>query len=136
MREHPAALEFIRRCAVLGETAAPIEQGRLIRIPVVVLAGAYLSLLVATLATSIGLLRADFRKTVGPLVILTLLVFGYNAAAALEIAILHVFDGPRYSTIQFCFTVFAEFLALRLLLEVLGHLIRWGRPIQTSTPGE
>jgi len=33
-------------------------------------------------------------------------------------------------------TVRAEFLALRLLLEVVLQLIRWGRPIQTSAPGE
>jgi hypothetical protein len=117
LREYPAAVEFIRRSAVLGETAPPIEQGRLIRLPVAFLANAYLTLLVLTLAISAATLRADFRKTIGPLVALTLLVFAYNAAACLEVAIIHVFDGPRYSTVQFCFTLLAEFLALRLLLE-------------------
>jgi hypothetical protein len=117
VREHPAALEFIRRSTVLGETAAPIEQPRLIRITVAFLAGAYLVLLALTLALSAASLRANFRKTIGPLVALTLLVFAYNAAASLEVAILQVFDGPRYSTVQFCFTLLAEFLALRLLVE-------------------
>jgi hypothetical protein len=116
LHDYPAALEFLRRSAVLGETAAPIEQGRLIRLPVALLAHAYLPLLVVILAISAVSLRADFRKIIGPLAALTLLVFGYNAAASLEVAIMQVFDGPRYSTIQFCFTVLAEFLALRLLV--------------------
>ena len=64
------------------------------------------------------------------------LVFAYNAAACLEVAITHAFDVPRYSTIQFCCTILAEFLTLRLLLDTFVQLIRWGRPIHTSTPGE
>lgn len=133
---YPAVLEFIRRSTLLGETAPPIEQGRLIRLPIVFLSGAYLPLLAITLVISAACLHRDFRKHVGWLATLTLLAFAYNAAACLEVAIMQVFDGPRYSTIQFSFTVLAEFLALRLVLEALLQLIRVGRPIQTSAPGE
>lgn len=132
----PGALEFIRRSAALGETAAPIEQPRAIRMTVAFLARAYLPLLALTLVISAACLRTEFRKRAGPLAAVTLLVFAYNAAACLEVAIMQVFDGPRYSTVQFCFTILAEFLALRLVLEGVLQLIRWGRPIQTSTPGE
>jgi hypothetical protein len=124
LRGYPAVLEFIRRSAVLGETAPPIEQGRLIRLPIVFLSGAYLALLGITLVISAACFRRDFRKQMGWLTALTLLAFAYNAAACLEVAIMQVFDGPRYSTIQFSFTVLAEFLALRLVLEVVLQLIR------------
>jgi hypothetical protein len=133
---YPAAVDFIRRSALLAETAPPIEQGRLVRVPIVFLSGAYLPLLGITLVAAAACVRRDFRKRAGWLVALTLLAFAYNAAACLEVAIMQVFDGPRYSTVQFSFTVLAEFLALRLVLEALLQLIRWGRPIQTSAPGE
>jgi hypothetical protein len=133
---YPPALELIGRSAVLGETAPPIEQNRLLRWTIAFLASAYLPLLALTLVISAASLRTDLRKKMGWLAGVTLLVFVYNAAACLEVAILQVFDGPRYSTVQFCVTLFAEFLALRLVLEGVLHLIRWGRPIHTSTPGE
>ena len=130
------AREWLPRSAYLAEAAPSIEQGRVIRLPIVFLSGAYLPLLGLTLMTAVGCLRRDFRKKVGWLAVLTLLAFAYNAAACLEVAIIASFDGPRYSNVQFCCTVLAEFLALRLLLEVVLQVIRWGRPIQTSAPGE
>jgi hypothetical protein len=133
---YPGTIEFIQRSALLGETAPPIEQPRLIRKVVAFLARAYLPLFALALVISATCLWTDCRKRLGPLAAVTLLVFAYNAAACLEVAIMQVFDGPRYSTVQFCFTVFAEFLALRLVLEGVLQLIRWGRPIQTSAPGE
>ena len=139
-REHlnayPPARDWLPRLPQLAETAPPIEQGRLIRRPIAFLAGAYLPFLGLTLATVVGCLRREFRKRVGWLAAVTLLVFAYNFGACLEVAIIATFDGPRYSTVLFCTTVLAEFLALRLVLEVLLQSIRWGRPIQTSTPGE
>jgi hypothetical protein len=119
LNAYPAALEFIRRSALLGETAPPVEQRRIIQKIVVFLARAYLPLLALTVVISLACLRREVRKKIGPLLVLTLLVFAYNAAASLEVAIMQVFDGPRYSTVQFCFTVFAEFLALRLVAEAL-----------------
>jgi hypothetical protein len=136
LNAYPGAVEFIRRSALLGQTASPIEQARLLHKTLAFLARAYLPLLALTLVIAATCLQTDWRKRLGRLAILTVLVFAYNAAACLEVAIIQVFDGPRYSTVQFCFTLFAEFLALRLVLEGVLQLIRWGRPIQTSTPGE
>jgi hypothetical protein len=139
-REHlsayPPAQVWLPRLPQLAETAPPIEQGRLIRRPIAFLAGAYLPLLGLALATVVGCLQCEFRKRVGWLATVTLLVFAYNFGACFEVAIIATFDGPRYSTVLFCTTLLAEFLALRLVLEVLLQSIRWGRPIQTSTPGE
>jgi hypothetical protein len=78
---------------------------------------AYLPLLGITLLIALACLQRGFRKRVGWLTVLTLLAFAYNAAACVEVAIIATFDGPRYSTVQFCCTVLAEFLALRLILE-------------------
>jgi hypothetical protein len=128
LNAYPPARTWLPRSAYLAETAPSIEQGRVIRLPIVFLSGAYLPLLGLTLMAAVGCVRRDFRKRVGWLVALTLLVFAYNAAACLEVAIVASFDGPRYSTVQFCCTLLAEFLALRLLLEVLFQLIRWAAP--------
>ena len=114
---YPPALELIRRNAALAESAPPIEQSRLIRLLVIFLAVAYLPLLALTLLITAACLWRNFRKRVGWLVGLTLFIFAYNMAACLEVAIIHTLDVPRYSTIQFCFTVLAEFLAVRVLLE-------------------
>jgi len=84
----------------------------------------------------VAFFRRDYRQRVGWLMGLTLFVFSYNAAACLETAVIHSLDVPRYSTVQMFFTLLAEFLAAWLLLESLLQSIRWGRPIQTSAPGE
>ena len=132
-REHlnayPPSREWLRRSGYLAEAAPAIEQGRLIRLPIVFLSVAYLPLLGITVATAVGCVRRDFRKRVGWLTAVTLLTFAYNAAACLEVAIIATFDGPRYSTVQFCCTVLAEFLALRLLLESVfaARALRRGR---------
>ena len=133
---YPPAVELIRRSALLGQTAPVIQQNRLMRKAISFLARAFLPLLALTLVVSGSCLRANVGKSMGWLAALTLLVFAYHFAACFEVAIIQVFDGPRYSTVLFCFTLLAEFLAMRLLLEALLHLIRWGRPIQTSAPGE
>jgi hypothetical protein len=129
LNAYPPARAWLPRSAHLAETAPSIEQGRVIRLPIVLLSGAYLPLLGITLAIGLGCVRRDFGKKVGWLVVLTLLVFGYNAAASLEVAIIHTLDFARYSTVQFCCTVLAEFLALRLILEsvVAGYALGRGR---------
>jgi hypothetical protein len=136
LKAYPPASDWLLRSASLADAAPSIEQGRLIRLPVVFLSAAYLPLLGITLLAALACVRTAFRKRVGWFAALTLLVFAYNAAAALEVAVIHVADVPRYSTAQFCCTVVAEFLALLLSFQIVAQLIRWGRPIQTSTPGE
>ena len=84
----------------------------------------------------LGLFSRGYRARFGWLASLTLFLFSYNAAACLEVAIVNSLDVWRYCTVQFYFTLLAEVLAVWLGLETLVHWIRWGRPIQTSTPGE
>lgn len=134
---YPPAVAFMRRCEMLSQSAPPIEQRKAIRRIVVCLAVVYLPLLVITLILGAFVLRwRALRARLAWLLALTLFVFAYNAAACLEVAVIHSLEYPRYSTVQFTFTLFAEFLAVWLLLEVLVPRIRWGRPIQTSAPGE
>jgi hypothetical protein len=128
---------MLQRSTDLPDRAPVIEQNKFVRRTVIFLSAAYLPLLCATIALAIFLmLRREYRHQMGWLALITLFVFGYNAAACLETAILHSLDVPRYVTIQFYFTVLAEFLAIRVLLEAVAYWMRWGRPIQTSTPGE
>lgn len=122
------AVELLRRSAALPDRAPVIEQNKFVRRTVVFLSAAYLPLLCATVALAIALmLRRDYRKQIGWLALITLFVFSYNAAVCLETAILHSLDVPRYSTVQFYFTLLAEFLAMWLLLESLLGSWRPGR---------
>jgi hypothetical protein len=131
------AVESLQRSASLPARAPVIEQNKFVRRTVVFLSAAYLPFLGVTVALAVVLLlRRDYREQMGWLVLVTLFVFSYNAAVCLETAVLHSLDVPRYVTIQFYFTVLAEFLAIRLLFEAVAYWIRWGRPIQTSAPGE
>ena len=84
----------------------------------------------------LALFSPGYRARFGWLASLTLFLFAYNAAACLEVAIVNSLDVWRYCTVQFYFTLLAEVLAVWLGLETVIHWIRWGRPIQTSTPAE
>ena len=136
-KHYPPAVEFMNRTGSLAQDAPSILQPRFLRRVLTFLAGAFLPFLVTSLVVAVAvLLHREFRRRIGWLVALTLFVFSYNAAASLEVAIVNALDVPRYCTIQFYFTLLSEVFALSLLLESIAQGIRWGRPIQTSTPGE
>lgn len=136
-KRFPAAVQFMSRVQSLAAQAPPIEQRRALRRCLTVLARTYLPLLaIAVVVPLVLVFRRDYRRRLVGLAGLTLFVFSYNAAACLEVAVLHSLDVPRYSTVQFAFTLFAECLAFWLLLESVLPPMRWGRPIQTSAPGE
>ena len=136
-KRYPPAVDFMRRTEILSHSAPFIEQSKVVRRTVVLIAGMYLPLLGTTvLAGMAALCWRSLRQRVGWLLVVALFVFAYNAAACLEVAIINSLEVPRYSTIQFVFTLFAEFLAFWLVLESVLPQIRWGRPIQTSAPGE
>jgi FtsH-binding integral membrane protein len=116
----------MRRAERLSQRARPIEQNRVMRRTLDFLAGAYLPLLASTLVLAgASLFRREYRSRLSWLVVLTVFVFLYNAAACLEVAILNSLEVPRYSTVQMFFTLLAEFLAGWLLLETL--LQPWAR---------
>lgn len=119
-KKYPPADALRQRTAAMADSAPAIEQNKFVRRSVVFLAVAYLPLLGISIALAIvaWLARGETRR-LRWLAALTLFVFAYNAAACFETAVVHSLDIPRYATIQFYFTVLAEFPALRLLAEVL-----------------
>ena len=117
-----------QRIAAMVDHAPAIEQSKFVRRSVVFLAVAYLPLLGIAIVLAIVAWRArQERRRLRWFAVLTLFVFAYNAAACFEVSVLHSLDIPRYATIQFYFTVLAEFLALRLLAEVLFPAAARGR---------
>ena len=117
-KAYPPAVEFMRRTEALAQGTPAIQQRKASRRALVFLAGAYLPLLATSLTlVAVALFRRDYRRRVGWLAGLTLFVFSYNAAACLEVAIIHSLEVPRYSTVQMFFTLLAEFLAVWLLCE-------------------
>lgn len=119
-KAYPPAMEFMRRIEALAQNAPAIEQKRVERKALTLLAAAYRSLLASTLAFGAAtLFSRDYRRRLGWLVVLALFVFSYNAAACLEVAIIHSLEVPRYSTVQMLVTLVAEFLAAWLLCEWL-----------------
>src|SRR5437588_3533755 len=136
-RNYPPAVEFLVRAESLAQRTVTIEQPRLLRGMLTYLADVYRPLLLTSIALGLlALFSRGYRARFGWLASLTLFLFAYNAAACLEVAIVNSLDVWRYCTVQFYFTLLAEVLAIWLALETLVHWIRWGRPIQTSTPGE
>lgn len=119
-QKYPPAVEFMSRTESLAPDAAPIMQRRVLRRVLTFLARAYLPLLFITLILAVAaFFRGHLRRRAGWLAALTLFVFSYNAAACLEVAILHSLEVPRYTWVQMSFTLLAEFLAIWLLLEFL-----------------
>lgn len=119
-KSYPPAVEYVRRIESLAQHAPAIEQPRVLRRALTLLARAYLPLLAITGAVSAAFLfRQNYRKRLGWLLTLTLFVFSYNAAACLEVALVHSLDMPRYSTVQVFFTLLAEFLAFWLACELI-----------------
>jgi hypothetical protein len=130
-RNYPPAVEWVTQAEVLGGRAVVIEQPRVLRKALTFLAGAYLPLLGISCALALSALfwchgRAHFGWLAG----LTVFVFLFNTAACLEVAIVNSLDVWRYCTVQFYFTLLAEFLAVRLLWEAVFVAIA-----ELRTPG-
>jgi hypothetical protein len=62
-------------------------------------------------------LQKPLRRGFGWLAALVLLAYLYNAAACLEVAVIHSLDDRRYITVQMFLTLVAQFLALWFILE-------------------
>jgi hypothetical protein len=117
-KAYSPAVKFMDRTELLAQRAPSIEQSRVMRRTLDLLAGAYLPLLGSTLLLAARtLFWRDYRRRIGWLLALNLFVFSYNAAACLEVAILNSLEVPRYSMVQMFFTLLAEFLAVWLLCE-------------------
>jgi hypothetical protein len=116
---YPPAVEFVRRTELLARNAPIIRQPIPLRLMLSFLAGAYRPLLLGTIAIGAVLLfQRSYRRRLGWLAVLVALVYTYNAASCLEVAILNSLEVRRYVTVQMFFTLLAQFFALWLLCEI------------------
>ena len=124
---YPPAVEFVRRTELLARTAPIIRQPIPLRLTLSFLAGAYRPLLLGTIAIGAAFLfQRKYRRRLGWLAVLVALVYTYNAASCLEVAILNSLEVRRYVTVQMFFTLLAQFFALWFLCEIA--LETRGRP--------
>jgi hypothetical protein len=112
------ALDFMIRMKSIVGTAPVIHQSRCVRFVLSVMAHTYLPLLSITAALSaVVLMQQKHRRRLGWLAAVVLLVYMYNAAACLEVAVIHSLEIGRYITVQMFLTLFVQFLALWFILE-------------------
>ena len=113
----PPGRKYQTSCASLASTNWSISQPRPIRLGKRLLARGYLPVFCAVLFAS-GLLFCSqkLRAAVGMLWPATLFIYSYNIATCLETAIVHSLHNPRYMTVQFSFTLLAEFVGICFLL--------------------
>jgi hypothetical protein len=115
---YPPATDFMHRTEILSRSAPTIQQPRPIRLVLGLLAITYLPLLLSSLALGLTvLLRAEWRKRLGWLTALILLGYLYNAAACLEVAVIHSLEIRRYITVQMFLTLLTQFFALWFIIE-------------------
>ena len=116
---YPPAVEFVRRTELLARNAPIIRQPIPLRLTLSFLAGAYRPLLLGTIAIGAAFLfQRKYRRRLGWLAVLVALVYTYNAASCLEVAILNSLEVRRYVTVQMFFTLLAQFFALWFLCEI------------------
>jgi hypothetical protein len=137
----PVATAFYERTDQLRFSRVVVEERRVIELSRRLLRRGYLPiLLTSVLLASWVLIRRKNRLFLPTF--LVFLFYSANFGNVLGISIVHSMDVLRYSTIQFPAALFAELFAIRWLIELFpireSHqpASRWGRPIQTSAPGE
>ena len=82
------------------------------------MAGTHLPLLsIAAALGAVVLTQERRRRRLGWLAALVLVAYMYNAAACLEVAVIHSLDYRRYITVQMFPALLAQFLALWFVLE-------------------
>jgi hypothetical protein len=117
--QYPPAVEFVRRTELLGRSAPIIRQPAPLRITLSFLAGTYRPLLLGTIVIGVAFLgQRNCRRRLGWLAVLVALVYTYNAASCLEVAILNSLEVRRYVTVQMFLTLLAQFFALWFLCEI------------------
>ncbi|HEY6111247.1 MAG TPA: hypothetical protein VIV62_01905 [Chthoniobacterales bacterium] len=112
------AVEFMRRTAALARSAPAIQQRAYVRKPLGFLAATYLPLLFVSVGLGAFVLsRETHRRRFRWLAVLVVLLFSYNFAACLEVAVVHLLEYPRYITVQVYFTLLAQFFAVCFVVE-------------------
>jgi hypothetical protein len=112
------AADFMQRTALLAHTAPVVEQPRLLRLILLLLAASYSPwLLLALVLSAITFWRPapwDYLRWLGVLVVFG---FAYNGASCLEAAIFNSLEVHRYITARMYATLLTQLLALWLILE-------------------
>jgi hypothetical protein len=112
------AVDFMGRTELLARSAPVVQQPVYMRKTLFKLARTYLALLIIALGLSGAvLLHKPLQRRLGWLAALVLLGYLYNAAACLEVAVIHSLDDRRYITVQMFLTLLAQFFALWFILE-------------------
>jgi hypothetical protein len=139
----PTLLRFVptkkyeASCASLASAHWAVSQPRPIRRCNGGLARAYLPVFCAVLLASVLLLCSQkLRFALGMLWPATLLVYSYNFGTCLETAIIHSLDDRRYMTIQFSFTLLAEFVGIYFLGRFASQMIVHRRTRSTDSFSE
>ncbi len=113
-------MDFMSRTEVLARSAPVVQQPAYVRKTFFILARTYLPLLIIALALSAAVLvHKPLWRRLGWLTALVLFGYLYNAAACLEVAVVHSLDDRRYITVQMFFTILAQFFALWFILEFI-----------------
>ncbi len=116
---YPPAVEFVHRAETLARSAPVIWQSVPFRFVLSFLAGTYVPLLLGTIVLgTVFLFQRNYRRRFGWLAVLVALIYSYNAASCLEVAIVNSLEVRRYATVQMFFTLLAQFFALWFLCEI------------------
>ena len=114
----PLAEDFWQRTTSLAHTAPVVEQPRLLRLTLLLLAACYLPwLLLALVLSGITFWRPAHWNHLRWLGVLVVFGFAYNGASCLEVAIINSLEVYRYITAQMYATLLTQLLALWLILE-------------------
>ena len=115
---YPAAADFALRVRSLARDAPVVEQTRLIRVILSILAVSYLRMILLALVVSAVIFCRPARwKRLRWLVALVLFGCAYNASSVLEVAIVNSLEVQRYITVQMFATLLTQLLVLWLILE-------------------
>ncbi len=115
----PPSEKYEASCASLATRDLILSDPPRIRACNLLLQRVYVPVFLAVLIAS-GLLLCSrkLRLAVGLIWPATLFVFSYNFGTCLETAIIHSLHNPRYLTVQFSFTILAEFVGIYFLTNL------------------
>jgi hypothetical protein len=115
---YPPAVDFMGRMKSVAQSAPAIHQPGYVRLALSVMALTHLPLLlIAAALSAVVLLQERHRRRLGWLAAWVLFGYVYNAAACLEIAVIHSLEIHRYLTVQMYLTLLVQFFAMWFILE-------------------
>ena len=132
---YPPASDYLSRCASLVGTKEKLKQGFLLRAANGVLARLYLPLLLGAVLCGLAVWTSPgLRRHLGPLAVITILIYSYNFGNCLGTATFHSLHVTRYNTSQFSFALLSEFIGLMFLIEAGLSAWRSFMPAPTPSP--